>query len=250
MTASPIDPASYDGPTREALITALSEFVTPERRQRMTEVLAQRTRALTVVLEDIYQPHNASAVIRSCDLFGVQELHVIENRYRYRVNRGVTMGASRWVTLHRYREPDGENTERCIAGLRLNGFRIVATTLRPGARPIGEIDVETPIALLFGTEEHGLSDRAHDLADEFAFIPMVGFTDSFNISVSAAISLYELAPRVRRSALPWQLEAEERRLLLLDWLLKSVRRSDLHVARFLAGGPPATPQPDDLEVQE
>lgn len=233
MSESAEGPFALDGATQEALIATLATFVSPAKQDRMAEVLAMRTRALTVVLEDIYQPHNASAVVRSCDLFGVQDVHIIENRYAYRVNRGVTLGSSRWVTIHRYREPDERNTERCIDGLRARGYEIVATTLRPNAVPIDALPIERPMALLFGTEESGLSEQAHALADRATYIPMVGFTNSFNISVSAALCLYELAPRLRRSALAWRLTEDESRTLLLEWMIKSVRRGDLHVKRFL-----------------
>lgn len=206
------------------LIAFLSEFVTPERKRRMEEVLAERTRYLTVAVEDIYQPHNASAVLRTCDCFGVQDVHIIENRNEYRLNPGVELGTAQWLTLHRYRERE-KNTADAITGLRRHGYRIVATTPHTDQCSLAEFDVAAgPAALLFGTELDGLSREALELADEHLVIPMYGFVESFNISVSAAIILSSLTERLRRSGLNYTLSDEEQDALRLSWLRSSIGR--------------------------
>ncbi len=209
---------------RDRLIDYLARFVTAERHARMHAVLAERTRYLTVAVEDIYQPHNASAVLRTCDCFGVQDVHIIENRNEYRLNPGVELGTAQWLTLHRYR--DGENnTPTAIDSLRAAGYRVVATTPHTNQVALEELDLRAgPVALLFGNELDGLSDTALEAADEHLVIPMYGFVESFNISVSAAIVLHHLAHALRASDLDYRLDEEERRDIELAWLRSSIRR--------------------------
>jgi tRNA (guanosine-2'-O-)-methyltransferase len=214
-------------PGTQALVEYLSGFVTERRYEKMQQVLAERTRYVTVAVEDIYQPHNASAVLRTCDAFGVQDVHIIENRNRYRVNPGVELGTSQWLTLHRHRGGT-DNSAAAIDDLRARGYRIVATTPHTDDVELADLSVSHgPIALLFGNELDGLSDRALDLADEYLRIDMRGFVESFNISVSAAIVLHYLTRRVRAEVDEWGLGEAERRELLLLWLRRNVKN---HVA--------------------
>ncbi|MFW5744441.1 MAG: TrmH family RNA methyltransferase [Spirochaetota bacterium] len=209
---------------RDRLIDYLARFVTAERRARMHAVLAERTRYLTVAVEDIYQPHNASAVLRTCDCFGVQDVHIIENRNEYRLNPGVELGTAQWLTLHRYRD-GGDNTPAAIDSLRAAGYRVVATTPHTNQVALEQFDLRAgPIALLFGNELDGLSDTALEAADEHLVIPMYGFVESFNISVSAAIVLHHLAHSLRTSDLDYRLDEEERRDIELAWLRSSITR--------------------------
>ncbi|MFW5789066.1 MAG: TrmH family RNA methyltransferase [Spirochaetota bacterium] len=209
---------------RDRLIDYLARFVTAERRARMHAVLAERTRYLTVAVEDIYQPHNASAVLRTCDCFGVQDVHIIENRNEYRLNPGVELGTAQWLTLHRYRD-GGDNTPAAIDSLRAAGYRVVATTPHTNQVALEQFDLRAgPIALLFGNELDGLSDTALEAADEHLVIPMYGFVESFNISVSAAIVLHHLAHALRTSDLDYRLDEEERRDIELAWLRSSITR--------------------------
>ena len=218
---------------RRALADFLAQFVTEHKKALMSAALAQRTRYVTVVLEEIYQPHNASACIRSCDCFGVQDVHIIEGVNPYRINKEIALGAAQWLTLHRYGRPGGANTVRAVEALRAAGYLIGATTLRDASLPLKELPLDRKVALLFGTEEKGLSDTAHALADFNVHIPMVGFTQSFNISVSVALCLYELTGRLRRSDLPWELTAEEKNDLLLTWLMRTATRGDALARQFL-----------------
>ncbi|MFP4572779.1 MAG: TrmH family RNA methyltransferase [Desulfobacterales bacterium] len=215
------------------LIKYLSGFVTQNRFDTFDRVLEHRTRYITVALENIFQPHNASAVLRSMDCFGIQDAHIIENGYEYRINPDVALGASNWLTLMKYNSGP-HNTEAAISSLRGRGYRIVAAT--PHFRDVSLPDFDLyrgRAAIFFGTELEGLSDVLLDNADEFLSIPMYGFTESFNISVSAALVFYELVQRLKGSNLDWQLSEEEKQELRLQWLKQSVKRSDLLVKRFL-----------------
>lgn len=209
------------------LVRHLSGCITENRLNVITENLSKRTRYITVVLEDIYQSQNASAVLRSCDCFGIQDIHIIENRNEYQVNPDVALGSNQWLDLHVYsKEPF--NTLTAIESLKQQGYRIVATS--PGQNQVSLKDFNLEAgksALLFGTEGTGLTEEAMSLADEFVTIPMFGFTESFNISVATAIILYELRGRLDCSQVEWQLSDEERTELLLKWLRKSIKKSGL-----------------------
>lgn len=207
-------------------IQFLEEFATEKRINLINENVGNRTRYITVALENIFQPQNASAVIRSCDCFGIQDLHVIENSNEYTLNPDVVMGSSKWVDLHRYNEKD-ENTLDTINSLKEKGYRIVATTPHTNDVLLPDFDLSKgKAAFFFGTELTGLSDVVMDHADEFVKIPMYGFTESFNISVSAALVLNHLATEVRRTGVNWQLSEQESLELKLEWLKKSVKRGD------------------------
>lgn len=218
------------------LISYLSTFVSPERLQRIESVLAQRTRHVSVVVENIYQTHNASAIIRSCECFGVQDVHVIEKDNAFKTNADIVMGAEKWVSVTRHARTDTDlhgPTQTCLMGLKQKGLTIIATTLREGAVPIEQLDVTKPLALVFGTEETGLSDAAHELADVFVKLPMFGFTQSFNVSVSAALCLSHILSKVRTSNVQWRLKEAELIDLRLEWLTKSIQRGTLIVEEWL-----------------
>lgn len=214
------------------LIEYLSDFVTEKRYETFQKVLEQRTRYVTVVLENLFQSHNASAVLRSCDCFGIQDVHMIENNCEYKVNPDVSLGSAQWLSLNQYSK-EGNNTLEAINSLKNKGYRIVATTPHTNDTNLPELDLSKgKIALLFGSELPGLSKIAMDNADEFLKIPMYGFTESFNISVSAAICQYDLTNRLRESDLKWQLSQEEKDELLFEWLKCSIKDSKNILDRY------------------
>lgn len=215
-----------------SLIAFLSEFVTPHRFSLFKEILSIRTRYISVVLEDIYQSHNASAVLRSCDGFGIQDIHIIENRNKYNINPDVSLGSQKWLSLYKYNSGKN-NTPEALHHLRKAGYRIVATTPHEKSVIPDNIDLSKgKIALVFGTELNGLSETALKQADEYLYIPMFGFTESFNISVSAAIILYHLTRTLKAVNLPWQLTQTEKDELLLTWLRNSIKNVNLLEKKF------------------
>ncbi len=211
----------------------LGGFLATERRARIEAVLAQRTRCLTAMLEDIFQPHNASAVLRSCECFGLQDVHIVEQRYAYRVNPAVALGASQWLDLFHYREPGVNNTAHCLEALRGAGYTLVAATPNRHDCLLDELRLEGRMAILLGTEEEGLSDQALQAAQVRVQIPMYGFTRSFNLSVSAALILRELTRQLRASHQDWGLSEAEKLELRLKWYRRDVRGSELIEERFL-----------------
>lgn len=205
----------------------LAEMVNENRLELLEQVMAERTRYITVVLEDIFQPHNASAVLRTCDCFGIQDVHVIENRNEYTINPDVELGTAQWLNIYKYNS-DKNNTEKTLRSLKEKGYRIVATTPHTDDVSLPEFDLEKgKTALLFGTEMKGLSPRAIELADEYLKIPMHGFAESFNISVSAAIILHSLRIRLNDSGIDWKLSQSEREQIHLQWIKNSVKNSKI-----------------------
>lgn len=215
------------------LISYLSGFVTSERLSKMKSVLAERTRYITIALEDIYQPHNASAVLRSCDAFGIQDVHIIENRNSYQVNPKVELGTRQWLTLHRHSQSD-HNTAEAVAALKAQGYRIVATSPHAQDVDLEQFDLSAgKAAFLFGNELDGLSPAAHELADEFVRIPMFGFVESFNISVSCAITLHHLVHALRTAGIDWHVSDDEHDTLLLQWLRTSIKNCETIENQFI-----------------
>lgn len=216
------------------LIEYLENFVSARRVKLFDKVLSDRTKYITVVLEDIFQPHNASAVLRTCDCLGIQEVNIIENRNEYNVNPDVALGSDKWLTLVKYRGK-GNNTYEAYKNLRSRGYRIVATSLHERkAVSLDKFDLgKGPAALVFGTEMHGLSKQAIEWADEYLKIPMYGFTESYNISVSAAIIIYELLAKLRKSGLSWHLKEEDKTALKLNWLRNTIKKPELLEKKFM-----------------
>ena len=218
---------------RDKLIQYLSQFATERRVELFTSIVQKRSRYLSVVLEDIFQPHNASAVLRTCDCFGVQDVHIIENENTYNVNPDVTLGSDKWLKLYKYNQSTN-NTLEAYRILREKGYRIVATTPHKDEVSLHDFDLDKgKAAFVFGTEVKGLSQIAIDNADEFVKIPMYGFTESFNISVSAAIILHHLTNRLYNSEIDWSLTKEEKEELILDWLRKTIKSSEALENQFI-----------------
>ncbi|MDI6400431.1 RNA methyltransferase [Balneolaceae bacterium ANBcel3] len=207
-------------------LSFFSNYVSEQRKNLFKTILEQRTRFFTVVLEDLYQSQNASAVLRSCDAFGIQDVHVVENRNFFNVDKGVTIGADKWLTVRRYCHPDANNTKSAYEALRAKGYQIFATTPHEHQVSLPDFSPEKPTALVFGAEKEGLTDYAIREADGCLAIPMFGFSESYNISVSAALCLYHLRSLCDQNTFSWKLPDIEKKELFLEWLKKSIKRVD------------------------
>ncbi|GGI57889.1 TrmH family RNA methyltransferase [Winogradskyella haliclonae] len=212
------------------LLKHLEGYLTENRLQRFNTVLPLRTKHFTVATEDVYQLHNTSAVIRTCDVFGIQEVNVIEEVNSKRIDREIAMGAQKWVDLNRY-----NSTKSCIDTLKQKGYQIVATTPHTNDCDLVDFDISNKSCFFFGRETEGLSDYAMDHADCFLKIPMVGFTESLNISVSAAIILQHLTSKLRKSHINWQLSDAEIIEKRFDWIKKTIKDYDAIVERYQSG---------------
>jgi tRNA (guanosine-2'-O-)-methyltransferase len=218
--------------TELSIITYLEQFVLDHRKELISSISEKRTRYITVALEDIYQSQNASAVLRTCDCFGIQDVHIIENRNKYQLNPDVTKGSDKWLRLIKYKSREN-NSLSSVQLLRKLGYRIVATTPNHHSTNLEDFNLyKGKIALFFGNERNGLSKEIINNADENLKIPMVGFTESFNLSVSAAVILHTLTNKLRSSLIDWQLTYEERLELRHKWLKKSIKHADLIEKKF------------------
>jgi len=211
----------------------LLQYISDNKAGLFDKVSKDRTRYLTLVVENIFQSHNASAILRSCDLFGVQDIHIVENNNSYEVNKDVALGSSKWLNIERYNE-DIYNTKKAYKALREQGYRIVATTPHANDCLLDDLPLDKgKIALVFGTELEGLSDFAIENADEFVKIPMYGFTESFNISVSAALAMHHITEKLRKSDISWRLGESERLDIQIQWAKKVIKKSDLYENQYL-----------------
>jgi tRNA (guanosine-2'-O-)-methyltransferase len=198
---------------------------------KFDQVIQFRTRYLTIVLEDIFQPHNASAVLRSCDCFGIQDVHIIENSNKYQINPKVALGSSQWLNLFRYNSAE-HNTRACLEHLKNTGYSIVAASPHEQGYTIDNLPLVQKTAIIFGTEMQGLTNEALVMSDDFVKISMYGFTESFNISVSVALCLYRLSEKLRSSEISWQLNPEDAIDVKLRWAKQVVKNAELIEKRF------------------
>lgn len=217
---------------KKALLAHLSQFLTERRKALFTQVLSYRTKHITVVLEDIYQSQNASAILRTCDLTGIQDVHIIENKNPYDINPDVALGSSKWLNLIKHNKLKN-NTLETYRVLREYGYKIVATTPHEKDYSLNNLPINQKTALVFGTELTGLSKIAIENADAFMRIPMYGFTESYNISVSGALCLFTLTEKLRNSKINWRLTNDEKLDIELDWSRKSIGRSEIIENEFL-----------------
>jgi tRNA (guanosine-2'-O-)-methyltransferase len=220
---------------KRELYKYLSQFVMERRLELFEKVISFRTRYITVVLEDAYQAQNASAVLRTCDCLGIQDVHFIENKNKFNLDKEVTLGSDKWLNLHTYKKKEN-NSLLAINNLKSKGYRIVATSPHSNDVSLSDFNLgKGKIAVLFGTELTGLSDIAIQNSDEYINIPMFGFTESYNLSVSVALILHHFVSCLHNMGnIDWQLTDDERIEVLLCWLRKSIRKVDLIEKKFLA----------------
>lgn len=205
----------------ESCIETLYEFITDERKERFEKVLEKRTKHITLILEDLYQSRNISAVMRSADGFGLQELHIIEDNHKWTGTKSVSKGASSWLTLHKYKGEDPVTD--CIENLKARGFRIVATSPHKSGYTPDSLPIDKPLAIVMGTELTGISDKLMSQVDDYVEIPMYGFSESFNVSVAASIVLNRVRTRLEEAGVNNGLSEEEKQKLRMVWAFKTVK---------------------------
>ena len=197
----------------------LTKFITEERQEVLRRTLEQRTHYMRIMTENMFHPQNASAIMRHCEAFGVQQIHTVEDRCKFDPSVNIVRGTQKWVDVEHH-----DNTKEALAALKAEGYRIVATTPHRCSSTPETFDVtKGKFALVFGTEHAGISDEVIEAADEFLMIPMCGMVESLNVSASAAILIYMLSERIRQQTDNWQLSQAESLKLLTRWTMSSVR---------------------------
>ncbi len=211
-----------------ARIEYMAQFMTGERFGVLQRAVAGRTRWMTVCMENTFHPQNASALVRNCEAFGVQDIHTVQTVCKFNPNVRIVRGTDKWVDLHRH-----PSTADALAALRGRGYRLVATTPHGNGTAPEDFDVAaSPFALVFGTEHEGITADVSAAADELLTIPMCGLVESLNVSASAAILLYMLSSRMRRSGVAWQLGEAEQAEITFRWMMESVRDSERILSRY------------------
>ncbi len=211
----------------EDRIAYLAGFMTQERAAVIARTLAMRTRWMSICMENTFHPQNASALVRNCEAFGVQDIHTIQTACKFNPNVRIVRGTAQWVDIAQH-----PSTAAALDALRTKGYRIVATSPRGEVTPEKFDVAASPFVLFFGTEHAGVSDEVIDSADTLLAIPMCGMVESLNVSASAAILLYEFSTRLRASGAPWQLPEDEAIELHFRWMMETVRDSARILARY------------------
>lgn len=211
----------------------LSEFMSEERQQVLRRTLDRRTRYMTILTENTYHAQNASALVRHCEAFGLQDLHTVEDRCAFSPSLGIVRGTDKWIDFRRH-----ASTAEALGALKAQGYRIVATTPHREDTTPETFDVAAgPFALVFGTEHAGISEEVIASADEFLRIPMCGMVESLNVSASAAILIYMLSTRMREQVAGWRLSEEERAEILYRWSYASVQDAEAILQRKYPNDP-------------
>ena len=218
----------------QRLYEILAEHLTERKRSLFDVVADQRTRYITLILEDLYQAQNTSAIQRSAESWGLQDLYVIENAHSFTHHRRVAKGAYDWLDIHRF-NASADNSKTCIEHLKKKGYQVVVTSLHENAIDLHEVDLNKKTAILMGTELSGASATAMKMADVFMKIPTYGFTESLNVGAAAAVIVHDLTERMRRENKSWQLSDEEKLLLKIKWAKKSIHWSNYLTEMFEAG---------------
>lgn len=221
---------------KEALLHYLRQYMTEERSIRFQDVLKFRTRHFTLAVEDVFKERNASAIVRTADCFGIQDVHIIENQNEYQISENISKGAEKWVNVNIY-DKHLNNTGACITELRDKGYQIIATSPHSSGSSPDDFDISKKSAFFLGGEKEGLTDEVLDKADGYIRIPMYGFTESYNISVAGALLLYNLTRRLHQSEIDWELTEQEQLELQLDWTIKTIASSENLIKKFLENVP-------------
>ncbi len=203
----------------------LRTLVTENKVQLIEEKLEHRSRYISFVFEHFYHHHNVDAAMRSIECCGFQDVHIIDNK-KYDDSLTITKGADYWLSENHYKEPGANNTQMCFEALKVQGYTLVGTTPHQKAYTVSELPLDTKVAIIFGNERLGISDYALEHVDTYVTIPMYGFTQSYNASVSAAIVAYELRKRLQHLPINWHISPEEKLELELTWLKRIIRGSE------------------------
>jgi len=214
---------------KKALYQRFCSVLTPERQQKFEQVWNQRNTCLHLVLENIYQSLNASAIVRTADAMGVQYLHVLEDEHPWEMNRKISKGAMDWMDIQRSKDP-----REMMLSLKSKGFELVVTDFSPNAIDIEDYQPKRPVALVMGTELTGISDVARELADVSVVIPMSGFSQSLNVSVATGIAISQLSRKTKHLKTTFPPTDEERLDALNLWSKNAIYWSDQIIRDFLA----------------
>jgi tRNA (guanosine-2'-O-)-methyltransferase len=218
---------------KEKLWEYLCSYLTENKKTKIEQISANRSNYLTIALEDINEPKDASAVIRTCECFGIQEINIIENQNRYKINPDVTMGSSKWTNINHFKKSEQNNSKICLQNLRVKGYKIVGMVNNEIGTPIEKIPLDKKYAFVFADEGKDLSEYVVDNSDFTARVSTYGFTGSFNLSAYVAVVIHNFTTRLNQSQIGWKLNNEEILDLKIKWVKKVLKSSELLEKKFL-----------------
>jgi tRNA (guanosine-2'-O-)-methyltransferase len=221
---------------QKEILSYFQQFLSEHKSDLFEEKVLDRTRHFTIVLEDLFHPHNASAILRTCDCLGIQDVHMIENNHQFKNEKDISLGSRKWLTIHKHNDL-ASNTPSCIESLKESGYTVAVLNPHQNDISIDEYPIETKTAFILGAEKTGLTEHSLKHADVHVKVPMYGFTESYNVSVTAALSSYDLVQRMRSSTLDWRLGEKEQWEVKLSWTLRSIRSSQKLIKHFIAENP-------------
>lgn len=217
--------------TDKEAIAVLRQCLLPQRWERLATAAYARTRRVTVAFDSLAHSHNVNAVLRTCECLGVQDVHMVTGGVPLQTYRGISRGALEWLSVHEYATLSDQ-----LKALREAGYRLVGTAPQQGSKSVSVADFDSaasaPLALLFGQEKHGMSAEALAAVEVCVYVPMVGLTESLNVSVAAGMLLGSILEKMAREGVCHRLNPNEADALLLSWLKKSVKSADLILSRY------------------
>jgi tRNA (guanosine-2'-O-)-methyltransferase len=215
------------------LTEKFGSFLSDERKASVEHVLSHRTKHIRVAVEDLIDSHNVSAIIRTGECMGIQDFHVIDNEQNFHIGKGVSKGASKWIDIHRHNESDVDNSLEAIKNLKEAGYQLLVTSLASRATALNAVDISRPFVVVLGNETRGTSEIMKEHADQLISVPMYGFTESYNVSVSAGIILHQLTERIHKEVENWQLTEKEKIDYKFQWYKKCMARPDYYQNYYL-----------------
>lgn len=210
------------------LFEYLKQFLTEERLRKIEHFSQRSSDFVLPILEDVYQFRNAAAIVRSVEACGFHKVIALEEENIFNPNLSVTKGAETWVEIEK--KPHSLDT---LKDIKNQGYKILAVSPEKNATMLPNYTIQSPVALVFGTEKEGVSEEFLDFADETLAIPMYGFTESFNVSVAAAICFYDLKQKLLKSNINYYLSGEKLLKTQIRWAVNSIRSGEEILNRYL-----------------
>lgn len=210
----------------------LFDLLTEHKKNLFTTLIEYRTNHIAWLADNFYHEQNSSAIIRSADCFGYNTVFVIEDKYRFKVNEEIAMGAQKWVNTVIF-QVGNVDYGQAIHAIKQSGYKLIAATPHINGLSVENLDIRKPICIAMGSERHGHHPEILEEADGFVAIPMEGFSESLNVSVTAGVLMYTLKKRLKSEGIDWQLSDADKKRQILIWMLKTIPSAQKMVERWI-----------------
>lgn len=223
---------------QQEILSYFQKFISDHKIQLFDQKTLDRTRHFTFVLEDLFHPHNASAILRTCDCMGIQDVHMIENNHQFVNEKDISLGSKKWLDVYQHNDFD-TSSPSCIDKLKEDGYKIAVLNPHQEDVLIQDYPIDNKTAFILGAEKSGLTEYSLKNADVHIKVPMYGFTESYNVSVTAALTMYDVIQRMRKSEMDWRLNEDDQWKLKMAWTIRSTRASNDIIRHFIKEHPEA-----------